>query len=338
MDSSSRAAIAAFWRWWADSGAAAVAEALASGAPERIAAPLSERVHAIHPDLVWETGAGTGARHLLTVTAAGDADLRATARRWLLAAPAPDPTWSYADLRQPLPDPASASLTLAGVTIDHGRVVVGARAVGNHLDVAVHHPGFADLAEDDRMQAAYLVLDALAGEELVESWLGEISAATMAPLDAFPAAHLGAFVRGFARERQDENGDPQWVLLRGEGPTGPVIALALACLSPVRAPLLDTHVAVDLPYADRTPDGLPGPGGLELLRVMEDHLADRLGSGGRLVAAETSAGLRRLHFYVEAGGVGEGVLAASVSGWDQGNTRVVADYDPGWGEVAHLRS
>ncbi|MFN8098260.1 MAG: DUF695 domain-containing protein [Dermatophilaceae bacterium] len=338
MESSTRAAVAAFWRWWGEGGAAEVAAATSDGEPERIAGLLSDHVHRIAAGLAWETGAGTDSRHLLTVTAAGDADLRATARRWLIAAPDPDPTWAYADLRQPLPDPATGSLTLAGTTIGFAGVVIGARAVGNHLDVAVHHPAFASQSEDDRIQAAYLVLDALAGEELVECWIGEISAVTIAPLDAFPAVHLGAFVRGFARQRQDEHGSPQWVLLRGTGPDGPVMAVAQASLSGVLAPLLDTHVAVDLPYADRNPDDLPGPVALESLRAMEDHLTDRLGSDGRLVAAETSAGVRRLHFYVEADSVGAGVLAASVTSWDQGEVRTTSGYDPGWGEVAHLRS
>ena len=264
--------------------------------------------------------------------------VRALARRWLLAAPDADDTWSYADLRQPLLDPGSGSLTLAGTTIDFARAVVGARAVGNHLDVTVHHPGFADLSEGDRLQAAYLVLDAVAGEEAVECWLGEIGASSIAPLDAFPVQHLGGFVRSFARERQDDAGLPQWVLLRGTGPAGPVMALALSTLSCVIAPLFDTHVTIDLPYAGHTDEGLPDPVALESLRAIEDRLIEAVADSGRLVAAETSAGVRRLHFYTETDGTGAGLLAAQADSWAEGTADVTVTADPGWGEVAHLRS
>lgn len=330
--------IAEFWRWWTTTGGATVASAIEGKRPAAIAGEVSAQVHALHPDLAWETAAGDLTRHLLVVTAAGDGAVRALARRWLLAAPASDDTWSYADLRQPLLDPGTGSLVVAGEDIDFARTVVGARAVGNHLDVTVQHPAFAALGEDDRLQAAYLVLDAVAGEEAVECWLGEIAASTIAPLDAFPVQHLGVFVRTFARERQDDEGNPQWVLLRGTGPAGPVMALALSTLSCVIAPLFDTHVAIDLPYAGRTAEELPDPLALESLRTIEDRLVDRLGAAGLLVAAETRAGVRRLHFYVETDGAGAGLLAAQADSWGDGTADVTVTADPGWGEVAHLRS
>ncbi len=73
-----REAIAGFWSWWATEGRV-LASASTAGevGPDELAAALSGAVDAIHPDLDWETAAGTDSRHLLTVTAAGVPELRA---------------------------------------------------------------------------------------------------------------------------------------------------------------------------------------------------------------------------------------------------------------------
>src|SRR6266540_4026400 len=73
------AGIEAFWRWWAAEGAALTAGSIADGDPERMVAKLSERVHAVHPGLAWELGAGSASRHLLVVSPEGDRAARGPA-------------------------------------------------------------------------------------------------------------------------------------------------------------------------------------------------------------------------------------------------------------------
>ena len=115
------------------------------------------------------------------------------------------------------------------------------------------------------------------------------------------------------------------------------MALAQVPLSPVTAPHLDTHVAVLVPYTELTERGYPGPGSLEALRALEDHLADRIGDSGRVVAHQSHRGMRVLHIYVDSTTPAVEQMRAAVNAWEQGRIRVQVTTDPGWHNVAHLR-
>ena len=120
------------------------------------------------------------------------------------------------------------------------------------------------------------------------------------PLDGFGLTALRAVVEDLKGRLLDEDGRPNWALFRGETSAGPLLAAARVPLHPVVAPLLDTHVAVVLPYAESTEDGLPSGGSLDRLREIEDRLEADLGTHGMVVAHESVAGLRTLHLYVDA--------------------------------------
>lgn len=329
-------AIDAFWRWWQSDGAAATAQALADRDPQRMVGPLSERVEAIAPGLGWELATGEdGHEHVLVVTSGGDPALRATARRWRLAAPAPDPTWEYADSRRPAQD--GFTLQLDGVPIDAAQAQVTARVDGPRVHVVVHHEAFERLPQTTRSSAAFLLLDATLGETVVETWVGEISASHLPPLDPVPLSGLTAVVDHLRGQHLDAAGDPTWVLLQGQRQDGtPLVATAQVPLVAATAPHLDTHVAVSVPYSDVTDAGFPGSGSLDELRRFEDHLTERLGGSGRLVAHETSGGARLLHYYVDGATPAVAQLEAAARGWEQGRARVQATDDPGWQAVRHL--
>ena len=273
---------------------------------------------------------------MLVVSPEGNPDIRAAARRWLRSAPLADATWEYADSRQR--GSCDGSLEIGPHRIGFSEVVIGARREGAHVDVTVHHPSFRDLPEDVRQQVTWLALDEAVGENAVETWLGQIAPAVEAPLDGFPLVHLAAVVDGLAAEHRDDDGEPTWVLMEGERPSGRVIAMAQVPLRATAAPELDQHVAVLVPYRDRTEEGLPGDRSLSALRALEEHVAERLGGSGRIVAHETGAGVRTLHFYVDSTGPGASVVRAAVAGWDQGRCEVADEPDPAWNGVAHLRT
>lgn len=333
----SAAGIADFWQWWTTQGAADVAAAIAARDPQRQAEPLSARVAVIHPALDFELGPGRLAHHQLAITAAGDPELRATARRWLRAAPAPDAVWEYVDLRQPSDDLAGQILEIGGRRMSFDEVVVAPRRRGARVDVTAYHPLFPDVDDGTRMQLTFLALDAALGEAEVETWIGEILAATHPPLDAFALQHLRSVVTDIAAEFSGEDGSPSWSLLQGQGARGPVTVLARSVLAPVLAPDLDRHVALAVSYAQRNEGGLPVEGSLDALRDLEDHLVERLGSGGMLVAHASEAGVRTFHFYVDGAGPGEQVLKSAASGWAEGKLKVTAERDPGWRAVAPFR-
>jgi hypothetical protein len=332
--------IPAFWAWWTSEGAASCSAAIADKAPERIAEEMSRRVESVHRGLAWELAAGQLSAHRLVVTAEGNPDLRSVARRWLLAAPDADETWSYDDHRAPVEDPTGIALRGGPDAPDIGfaDIVLSARKAGSRLDVTIHHPAFAQLPEEAQRQVAFLALDAALGENDTELWIGQIGTALQPPIDGFGLLALRSLVADLRRESLDQDGRPGWALLQGEGPEGPVLAAARSPLHPLFGPMFTRHVAVLVPYAARTEAGLPAPESLEALRALEDRLDTAVGPDGLLAAHESSAGTRTFHLYVdpEAGAVDR--VAEAVDDWPDGDVPVrVTDPDPGWEAVRHLR-
>jgi len=117
--------------------------------------------------------------------------------------------------------------------------------------------------------------------------------------------------------------------------------VVVATVVPLRvtlAPHLDHHLAVTAPFADQTAEGMPGESSLLALRELESHVTDRIGGSGRLVAHETSAGRRTLHYYVSATSPVGAVVEAAVRGWPDGRVAVEVQPDPGWEAVAAFRT
>jgi hypothetical protein len=329
--------VPAFWAWWEDDGRALVSAALAARDPQRVVGPLSQHVQKVHDGLAWELAAGRDSEHLLVVSAEGNPELRAVARRWLREAPPPDRTWSYADFRQPTAGFADTTLELGGVRFRLGDVKVSAESSGAALDVRVHHAALASLPEAARIQVAFLVLDGCLGEETVETWIGEVGADPDDPARARSVVELPDLVREHRAQWVDDEGEPVWALLQAQTPRGPLIASVRQPLRAAVAPLLDAHVVVTLSYSDRTEVGFPGPEALASLRALEDHVTERLGDAALLVAHETCAGRRTWHLYAEHGSPVPDMVQAAVGGWTQGKARVEMRPDPGWKAVAHLR-
>jgi len=331
------AGIEAFWAWWAATGADWVAQAIAERDPQRVVDELSTRIGAVRPDLAWELAPGTSSEHLLVVSPEGNAQLRAAARRWLRAAPAPSATWEYADARQRMDDLADAILNVNGTQVPLGDLQVRVEQDDTRLAVAVHHATFAGIPEQDRGFISFLALDNAIGEANVETWIGAVDPSPT-PLDgAVPLVELRSILAAHQAEFVTDDGEPVWRILQAETPDGPLLVSAMVPLSPTYAPQLDQHVPVLVGYAGRTEAGFPDPASLDALRQLEDHLTERLGTGGLLVAHETCHGRRTLHYYVESTGPGAEVLRTAAAGWTDGAVQVTPQADPGWEAVRPFR-
>lgn len=327
-------AIDAFWSWWSDGGSGQVAMA----DPETgTVALLDPRVHAIDERLAWEIAPGSAAAHLLVVTADGDPEVRAVARRWLAAAPQADFVWSYADSRQPATTIDGRVLKFDGHEFDLGAVQVGVRRSGSRVDVTVYHPRLADVAEDQRLGVCFVALDTALGEEMTETWIGELQPVTTPPLDGFGLTGLRAVVRDLREEFTGDDGRPRWITLQGTGPRGPVTAGAQVPLAAASAPQLDQHIVVAVPYRGHDDNGLPSAAALTELERLKQHVTDRLEEQGRVVAHECSGGVCLVHVYADGTTPAADQIKAAVTGWPDGTVKVDVESDPGWSGVAHLR-
>jgi hypothetical protein len=341
------AGVEAFWRWWVDEGSAACAGAIAQQTPDAIVDVLTERVGAVAEGLAWELAPGSEATYLLVVTAEGNPDLRAAARRWLLAGRQVRVTddgggllWEYADTRRPGDLDGVLRLGTASddLEIHLEEVSVLIHPGAHSLDVVVQHPLLGQLPEKEGRQVAFLALDEAVGEEGVETWLGSVEIAATRDPDAVPLGELPRRVAELAAANVDADGNPTWALLRGEGPRGPVVVATVVPLRVTLAPHLDQHLAVTAPFSDQTAEGMPTESSLLALRELEGHVTDRIGGAGRLVAHETSAGRRTLHYYVSGTSPAGAVAEAAVTGWPDGRVAVEVQPDPGWEAVAAFRT
>lgn len=330
-------AIVAFWDWWNTAGHQKWAQVAGQGIPaQELVDELRARIEAIAEGLAWEVTAGSESVHQLVVTADGDPDLRVAARRWLLAAPEPDPIWSYADSRQALAAVEDVGLELGDRSLTGVEAQVGVRRVGSRVDVTVFHPGLTELAEEERSLALFVLLDQTLGERQTETWIGELSPSEVPPLDGFGLSGLRAVVRDLAADFTDEQGEPRWALFEGESPTGPVTASAQIPLAAAGWPLLDHYVRVEVAYTDQQSDGLPDEHGLQKLQHLEESLGQAIREDGRVVAHETTGGVRALHLYVDGRSDAFSRAESAAKQWDRA-ARVTGERDPGWSAVQHLR-
>ena len=326
--------IGAFWSWWSASGSAEVADAIARQEPTETSPVLTDLIGQIQTDLEWELGPGLYAEHVLIVTAAGNPVHRAVARRWLRAAPPSDETWEYADLRRPGPAFTIRFDGLPAIAVDE--TVVSVEPDSASIHVGVHHPTFSSLPVDVQRRVTFLILDLVLGEEMVETWVGAIETLTSPPSDALAIASLLPTVAAFAAEHTLDDGSPAWKMLEGTRDGHRLIATAEYPLRSIRRPHLDTHVAIWIRYPVVRDDGLPESTMLDELRAFEDHLTDRLGGSGNLLAHETSAGTRILHYYTDGTTPAEAQLQAATTGWAHGKVKITVEPDPAWNNVSHL--
>jgi hypothetical protein len=291
---------------------------------------IAGRVNAIHPKLDWELGKGAVAEHGFTLSAVGNAELRATAARWLALAPPPDDTWEFHDGRQPNPTFDGTGLRIEGHDLSLGETRFHASAREHAVDIAVFHPAFADLPDSTRTRVAFLCLDWALGEHAVETWVGQVDVATVSAPQTYTVEELRNLVADLARRHEES----PWTMLQGQTRDGRfMLATTQVPLRGARWPRFDTHVALTLPFDDRG-NGMPTEPALESLRAFEDSLTSLLGGDGELLAHETREGARTLHYYVDGETELPSRLAKAISGWRNGKCGTAAD--PTLKAIRHL--
>ncbi|WP_461144086.1 hypothetical protein [Salinifilum aidingensis] len=195
---------AAFWQRW-DELLPEITSALADGHPQHVEPLVSDLVQRVHPKLGFSLEHGSRATYALVVSGEADPELRPYTDAWMRAAPEPDQAWEYHDAIPPVPDPMQVTVHVRETpyALADVRVVTQVDSAAGVIDVAVHHPGFAEAEERSRTALALMALDAALGERLAADRLGRIETAELPPESTVDLARLRELAEGMERTGAD---------------------------------------------------------------------------------------------------------------------------------------
>lgn len=142
----------------------------------KIAAALEPRIKRLHKDLAWELGPGKSAPCQLIITSAGNRNLRGETDRIIAYAPEL-PGWEFHPARQAGTLPAEVKLMDRDLSIStsdwkfspHDDLETG------KVDVVIVDSILSTTDKNSAFSAAFIVMDALLGEDAVEDSIGKIN-------------------------------------------------------------------------------------------------------------------------------------------------------------------
>ena len=193
-----------FWQRWYDL-LPEVSAALGDGESSRVDHQLAEAVALVHPRLSFSIERGNRAVYALVVTGQADPELRPYTDAWKAAAPDADSLWEYHDAVPPVPDPTQVTVDLHGGKYPLEQVRVAPQVDTGLVDVAVYHPGFAELGEAEREALTFLPLHATLGERVAADRLGRVETAEREPQGSMDLLEFRDLVRGL----DGESGGPE---------------------------------------------------------------------------------------------------------------------------------
>jgi len=320
--------IAEFWAWWPGTRGRIQTAIEGGGFDNALVEEVAGRVAAINPELDWELSPGAKARHAFCLSGKGNPELRRITEQWLRAAPAIDQTWEYHPARRGSAQIKGARLKIGGFDIvlddfvtafavDEGREVVNVRCF---------HPTFADMSDELRGTATFLMLDDALGEDGVERWLGGIDGVAAAPDGARPIAELRAAIDVLARSATGE----RFAVMRGNDAEGrPLFVTLNTALKRIDHLACDNHVVIDMAILNPDNNGLTTSDEAKDLDAIEDELQP-LFTDAVYFGRETRAGRRVLHFFAPGDSPAKQRVAAWASAHGARDVRVDWRADPRW--------
>ncbi|MFO0668476.1 MAG: DUF695 domain-containing protein [Polyangiaceae bacterium] len=321
-------AIADFWQFWAGAKDAFAASFRTGEELPELVTKMGERVAAIDPRLDWEFGPGYVNDHHLALSGKGDPRLRVLTEQWLARAPDGGSVWEFYAARQPHSSQAFV-LVVSGHEITLDGVVGVARddETRERLDVTIHHPAFASMADDKlKSQVAYIALDALLGEDGVERWVGAVDTADAPPEGALSFSALREHALAFSARATGQ----VWVDLEDPRDGGAVAVTLNAAVKRIDHPLADAHLSVTMRVARPEDASLSQKSDMSALESMQQTLSAALGAHAVAIAHETIPGARTLHFHVAAEGPARMLVDAWRARYPSVDISVAVAGDPAW--------
>jgi hypothetical protein len=187
----------AFWAGW-DELLPNLSVALGEKNTTKVETELSALVTRLHPKLTYALERGQTSIYALVISGQEDPRLRPYTDSWMELAPSDNPLWEFHDSVPPVPDPHEVTINIGGFRIELAdiRVFVQKDATAGVVDVAVYHPGFADLDEAARSALTFLPLDATLGERRAAARLRRVETAIVQPSEAMTLLEFRQLVIG----------------------------------------------------------------------------------------------------------------------------------------------
>jgi hypothetical protein len=328
--------IAAFWAWWPEARSELEGAAGGGGGSEVLAGRISERVSAIQPELEWELGPGAAKPFMLCVTAAGNRIAREAAARWLLAAPE-ETSWEFHRARPAAAGGFVLQFGSGAVELSQLRLRIAERPEEELIDVIVDERSLRVFQPGERLNATFLILDQLLGEDDVERFLGEIAVQPVR-WRAHGPDDLRAAIQRLAAARADREarGKALVAIMQGTNDGRPLVVTAHTSVRSVDHPLRSAHAAIAIELADPTDLGLTTDAEAEVQNALQDELEAALGASGLTVARETAEGRRVIHMYVDPLGEGPRLLREWCAACTTRKATVEVSSEPDWDSVTQF--
>ena len=303
-----KAKVADFWKWYAKN-ADRFYEVIENERCSQLSDEISDAVDRLAPGLAWVFGPGENKQgHSLTLSGEGQTTKQFATEYWCAQAPRLD-GWTFHASRQPADEIRGFKFDIHNVGVFEPKqlwVHLWPDDQDEDIDITAWHPLYSQLADLDKGQSLFLLLDEILGEHGTQNWIGEIKFADNLLKESVPIWELRDFVQRTAAERGWKKGKPTdmytgyQVNQQRQGIRGDVFIGTTRCRrllldfmdnqGPVEHPLPQS--GVDFVFVSFPSEILPKGGEVDFRCEIEDEIAAVLAenkSGAGLGGATGSA-------------------------------------------------
>ncbi len=200
--------VTAFWTWFAGVAPRFYA-AIEDKRCSELADETSAKVDELLPGFAWVFGPGeNGVGHSFTLSGEGVLHRQLLALQWLALAPK-ILGWTFYAARQPGPIKGK-TIEMDGVRFDPKEIWVTPSIDDEkcQIDLAVWHPAWESLSEQQQATITFLFLDESLGEYSAGQWVGKITFGKEHLAQSFPFEEMQAQVTRIVRENAWEKSPP----------------------------------------------------------------------------------------------------------------------------------
>lgn len=310
-----------FWRWWENTGRAAVTDAVRTVDHATVNELLQRRGLDFDKSLSFDVRRGTSSEYRLSLSSGGAPRGRVMAERWFRAAPAADSVWQFAPALPHDRKVLEREHKFSRYVVRTGQATINwVDGDDGRYDVELLHPRLPAVPPGPKATIIDKILIGLLGEDETVRWIGNRST-SRGTEDGRPLPEFAAHIAERESERAGGAGrtpaEQRWKHVANATMSGRIL------LSPswLDDPVLDQLTRLALP------DGDTGA---------HDELVGILGDRVRLAGEARVDDRTVLFLYTDSADL---TLTEWLTQWglDRGCPDVVTRQDPGWGAAHSLK-